>query len=67
MQDIFGKITIGLKDYQATVEVSLETYLSKYTGHLTTSIEALAGASSMQEGILEELTEQLSKLNIRKN
>jgi len=67
LQDIFGKISIGLKDYQATVEVSLETYLSKYTGHLTTSIEALAGASSMQEGILEELTEQLSKLNVRKN
>jgi hypothetical protein len=67
LQDIFAKITIGLKDYQDTVSGSLETYLGKYTDHLTKTAEALAGASSKQEDILEELTEQLSKLNGRRN
>ncbi|EHO11882.1 MULTISPECIES: hypothetical protein [Myroides] len=67
LQDIFGKITIGLKDYQATVSGSLETYLGKYTDALTKTAESLAGASSKQEDILEELTEQLSKLNERRN
>ncbi|ANO47988.1 hypothetical protein B0A78_05560 [Flavobacterium columnare NBRC 100251 = ATCC 23463] len=67
LQDIFGKITTGLKDYQATVGGSLETYLGKYTDALTKTAESLAGASSKQEDILEELTEQLSKLNGRRN
>lgn len=67
LQDIFGKITIGLKDYQNTVSGSLETYLGKYTDALTKTAESLAGASSKQEDILEELTEQLSKLNGRIN
>lgn len=67
LQDIFGKITTGLKDYQATVSGSLETYLGKYTDALTKTAESLAGASSKQEDILEELTEQLSKLNGRRN
>lgn len=67
LQDIFLKITKGLKDYQETVSGSLETYLGKYTDHLTKTAEALAGASSKQEDILEELTEQLSKLNGRRN
>lgn len=67
LQDIFGKITIGLKDYQNTVSGSLETYLGKYTDALTKTAQSLAGASSKQEDILEELTEQLSKLNGRRN
>lgn len=67
LQDIFAKITTGLKDYQATVSGSLETYLGKYTDALTKTAESLAGASSKQEDILEELTEQLSKLNGRQN
>ena len=66
LQDIFAKITTGLKDYQNTVGSSLETYLGKYTEALTKTAESLAGASSKQEDILEELTEQLSKLNSRK-
>ena len=67
LQDIFAKITTGLKDYQETVSGSLETYLGKYTEHLTKTAESLAGASSKQEDILEELTEQLTKLNGRRN
>jgi hypothetical protein len=67
LQDIFAKITTGLKDYQKSVGESLETYLGKYTDALTKTAESLAGASSKQEDILEELTEQLSKLNARRN
>lgn len=67
LQEIFAKINTGLKDYQTTVGQSLETFLGKYTEHLTTTAESLAAASSKQEDILEELTEQLSKLNGSRN
>ena len=67
LQEIFSKINNGLKDYQTTVSQSLETFLGKYTEHLTKTAESLAAASSKQEDILEELTEQLSKLNGRRN
>ncbi|MCX8483153.1 MAG: methyl-accepting chemotaxis protein [Crocinitomicaceae bacterium] len=67
LQEIFAKINIGLKDYQTTVGQSLETFLGKYTEHLTNTAQALASASSKQEDILEELTEQLSRLNGKKN
>lgn len=67
LQEIFAKITIGLKDYQNAVGESIETYLSKYSDALTKTAESLAGASSKQEEILEELTEQLSKLPGRRN
>lgn len=67
LQGIFGQIQMGLKDYSDTVGDSLEKYLVKYTNALTKTAESIAGASSKQEDILEELTEQLSKLNGRKN
>ncbi|OBS14188.1 hypothetical protein ATE49_02235 [Elizabethkingia miricola] len=64
---VFADLDTGLKGYQTTVRESLETYLGKYTDALTKTAESLAGASSKQEDILEELTEQLSKLNGRRN
>lgn len=67
LKEIFAKINTGLKDYQTTVGQSLETFLGKYTEHLTKTAESLAAASSKQEDILEELVEQLSKLNGRRN
>ena len=67
LQEIFAKINNGLKDYQTTVGQSLDTFLGKYTEHLTKTAESLAAASSKHEDILEELTEQLSKLNARRN
>jgi hypothetical protein len=67
LQEIFAKINTGLKDYQTTVGQSLETYLGKYTEHLTKTAESLAAASAKQEDILEELTEQLSRLNVIRN
>lgn len=67
LSKVFSDLDSGLKGYQTTVRESLETYLGKYTDALTKTAESLAGASSKQEDILEELTEQLSKLNGRKN
>jgi hypothetical protein len=67
LKNIFAQITIGLKDYQETVSGSLEAYLGKYTEALTKTAESIAGAASIQEDILEELTEQLSTLNSKKN
>lgn len=67
LQGIFSQIQAGLNDYRDTVGESLESYLGKYTDALTKTAESLAGATSKQEDILEELTEQLSKLNGRKN
>jgi hypothetical protein len=66
LKGIFGHLNSGLNDYKDTVGRSLETYLSKYTESLTKTAGSLASAASKQEDILEELTEQLSKLNARK-
>lgn len=67
LSKVFADLDTGLRGYQTTVRESLETYLVKYTDALTKTAESLAGASSKQEDILEELAEQLSKLNGRKN
>lgn len=62
LQGIFQQINTGLEDYRDTVGESVETFLGKYTEALTNTAKSLSGAASKQEGILEELTEQLSKL-----
>lgn len=61
LQEIFGQIGIGLKDYRDTVGESMNSFLGKYTEALTNTAESLSGAASKQEDILEELTDQLSK------
>jgi hypothetical protein len=61
------QIQTGLDDYKNTVGESLETFLGKYTDALTKTAESLAGATAKHEDILEELTEQLSKFNGRRN
>jgi methyl-accepting chemotaxis protein len=66
LQGIFAQLQTGLEQYQNTVRDSVQKYLDDYTNQLTKAAESLAGASSKQEDILEELTEQLSKLNSRK-
>ena len=66
LQSIFAQIQGGLKEYQDTIGTSMEKYLGKYTEALTKTAESLAGASSEQKEILEELTEQLSMLKERK-
>lgn len=67
LQDIFAKITVGLKDYQETVGGSLEMYLGRYSNALTETAGSLEKAAAKQEDILEQLTEQLDKLNSRRN
>ena len=62
LQSIFNQIQQGLDGYSKTVGSSIETYLSAYSEALTETAKSLAGASVKQEEILEELTEQLSKL-----
>jgi ABC-type transporter Mla subunit MlaD len=66
LQGIFQQINTGLVDYRDTVGESVETFLGKYTEALTNTAKSLSGAASKQEEILEELTEQLSKLQNRK-
>ncbi len=63
LQNVFQEVNTGLKDYQSAVSTSLSSFLGTYTENLTKTAEALEGASSKQEDILEELTEQISKLN----
>lgn len=62
LQGIFQQINTGLEDYRDTVGESVETFLGKYTEALTNTAKSLSGAAYKQEEILEELTEQLSKL-----
>jgi len=66
LQSIFQQIDTGLVDYRDTVGESVETFLGKYTEALTNTAKSLSGAASKQEEILEELTEQLSKLQNRR-
>ncbi len=66
LQSIFQQINTGLVDYRDTVGESVETFLGKYTEALTNTAKSLSGAASKQEEILEELTEQLSKLQNRR-
>ena len=66
LQQIFSQIQSGLTDYRDTIGESLESFLGKYTQALTKTAESLSGAATKQEDILEEFTEQLSKLNGKK-
>lgn len=66
LQSIFQQINTGLEDYRDTVGESVESFLGKYTEALTNTAKSLSGAASKQEEILEELTEQLSKLQNRR-
>jgi hypothetical protein len=67
LREIFDELQTGLTEYQNTVKESIDTYLESYTKSLTRTAESLVGAASKQEDVLEELTEQLSKLNARKS
>jgi len=66
LQSIFNQIQTGLTDYSNTINESVKEFLDNYTNELTKSAEALAGASAKQEDLLEELTEQITKLNGKK-
>lgn len=61
LQGIFEQIQSGLIEYRDTIGLSLEDFLGKYSDSLTKTAESLAEASTKQEDILEELTEQLSR------
>lgn len=63
---IFEQISIGLKDYSETVGESVGSFLGKYTEALTNTAKSLSDAASKQEDILDELTDQLSKLQIKR-
>lgn len=67
LQGIFNQIQTGLDEYQKTIGSGIESYLGKYTEALNSTAESLAGASAEQREILDELSEQLSKLNERRN
>lgn len=67
LKNVFLDLDKGLKDYQANVEVSTASYLQKYSDSLTDTAKALSNAAETHKGIqtelLDELTEQLDKLN----
>lgn len=62
LKGIFSEIDNGLNQYQKNVGSSLESYLTKYSDALTNTAQSLSSASQEQFEILEELSEQLSKL-----
>ena len=65
LQSIFNQIQQGLDGYSKTIGTSTEKYLSAYSEALTETAKSLLGASERQEGILEELNEQLSKFKAK--
>jgi hypothetical protein len=62
LKGIFNEIEHGLNLYQKSVGSGLEYYLSEYSGALTNTAQSLSSASQQHFEILEELSEQLSKL-----
>lgn len=62
LQGIFKEMESGLNSYRDTVGSSLGQYLDKYSDSLTKTTDSLAGASSTQQEILEELVVQLDSL-----
>ncbi|MFH1097705.1 MAG: hypothetical protein V1749_09440 [Candidatus Desantisbacteria bacterium] len=64
LQEIFNQIQTGLTGYRDTIGESLKLFLDKYTNSLTQTAQSLAEASGKQEDIVEELTEQLSRLKL---
>ena len=63
LQEIFAQISKGLADYKDTIGESLQEYLGKYTEALTKTAESLTQTLNIQEEILDEFTEQVSKFN----
>ncbi len=61
LKGIFSQINNGLNQYSDNVKANTEKFLNEYTNALTKTAQALAEASSKQENILEELSDQLSK------
>jgi methyl-accepting chemotaxis protein len=66
LSNIFGQINSGLEEYRDSVGESIESFLGRYTEALTKTAESLSGSSNRQSEILDELTEQLSRLKSEK-
>ena len=66
LNNIFGQINSGLEEYRDSVGESIESFLGRYTEALTKTAESLSGSSNRQSEILDELTEQLSRLKSEK-
>lgn len=66
LNGIFEEINNGVILYQKTMKDTMENYLSIYSDKLTQATGSLTNASNIQQEFLEELTEEISKLNLRK-
>lgn len=62
LQNIFKEIESGLDNYSSTVGESMDSFLGKYSDALNSAAKSLTGAANKQEDIMEELVEQLSRL-----
>ena len=65
LKGIFNQIQTGLNDYKDTIGDSLQNFLGKYSDALTTTASALQNTIQMHENTLEDLTEQLDKLDMK--
>ena len=67
LKNVFEELDKGLQGYQENVEVSTTSFLQKYSDSLKDTALSLSEAANTQQGIqtelLDELTEQLDKLN----
>jgi hypothetical protein len=66
LQGIFEQIDSGLKGYRDTIGESLQKYLSNYSEALTTTAGSLTAVVEKQEDILEELSEQISRIEFKR-
>jgi len=62
LDNVFRQINNGLRDYQATVQSTMENFLKTYSEALTDTAKALNGTAGLQRDTISEIQEVVSIL-----
>ncbi len=63
LKNIFGQIQTGVNDFSRTIGDGVKQHLEIYTDALTASSESLSSSTAKLEDTLEDLVDQLDKIN----
>jgi hypothetical protein len=62
LKGIFDQLQLGLKDYETTIAVNLNKYLTEFSTVLITALEGVENNVTGLNEVAEELTEQVQKM-----
>lgn len=62
LKGIFDQLQLGLKDYETTIAVNLNKYLTEFSTVLITALEGVENNVTGLNEVVEELTEQVQKM-----